>query len=154
MGFDSSTKNAQRGPPLESLSPTGLLGQDDWYPNKHRPKFPSTLDSAPRNAKYCARGLALRDSKRARKMPSREPSLESPCDWPLGPRRVTCYNTAKILSPPQPQEVRPVRPNSMLGDSPHEPRSVSEKRQSGVTCGVAMRLASKALASRPAIKQP
>ena len=85
----SSTKNANREPSLESPCSTGLPGQDKWQCYTNSTMSSSTLDSATRTAKYCGRGLANRASDRPGRTPSREPSLESPCDWPPGPRRET-----------------------------------------------------------------
>src|SRR4051812_32268290 len=89
LSLGSSTKNAKREPSLESPCSTGLLGQDKWLCYTNNTMSSSTLDSATHTAKYCGRGLANRASDRPGRTPSREPSLESPCDWPPGPRRET-----------------------------------------------------------------
>ena len=97
----SSTKNAKREPPLESHARLASRAKTNGHATKQRNQWSSsTLDSATRMAKYCGRGLAKRASDRPGKTPSREPSLESPCDWPHGPRRVDWLQTAKKLSSP------------------------------------------------------
>jgi hypothetical protein len=88
LNLGSSTKNANQEPSLESHARLAFRAKTDGSVTRTAP-CPQPWIVRLAMAKYYGRGFANRTSDRPGKTSRQEPSLESPRDWPHGPREVT-----------------------------------------------------------------